>query len=304
MLFIGVILMLLHIICELFLKYHSFPAYEGFLIFIGHVFREGAIIFTVIFFAEHWKTHKEEEYIARILERVNEDMEKVMIRMNEESKEIMNRIETLSGLYNGIVAVYENMGAEVKRDMMDIVKKSQTGDSIATLTTYEMLPAEDRFDMREVVEGLQKGVKFRILWAHPDEAERRRQEGHFVDTLSSTFLASYIKSLQKSCNRDELVNIKIKLYTCLPPFYVFLSKAVAYIGFFPIGQDGRSVPLMKASGLNTIVGNFVMEQFETIWNEAEYFIDLNDVADNNNIEVTFEVIKQKMIKRCAQDRSL
>lgn len=176
----------------------------------------------------------------------------------------------------GIVRVHRNL------DYYQFVDRMAGADEIVILNTW--IPGIDIL-ADALVDALASGTYVSILLLHPDSqiAQLRSQAlhgptpGRFCEDRVRPgvrhcldVLAAVSSMVDDDCRR----NLRVRLYNSLPSISVYGIDDRAFVSFFLHGQLAVKSTQIEVLGQDSVMGQLVFRELETLWNIGEELKDI------------------------------
>jgi hypothetical protein len=122
-------------------------------------------------------------------------------------------------------------------------------------------------------EAVRNGALFEILMLKPESAFARQrgldlgyEEGH-----GQASVQTILRELRRDFASPELkARVQLRFYDCLPSVAVHMAGETAIVSAcFPHYTLGTQVLQLEVKGSNTLYGQFVTQEFEHLWNQAQ-----------------------------------
>jgi transcriptional regulator with XRE-family HTH domain len=124
------------------------------------------------------------------------------------------------------------------------------------------------------LEASKHSVQMKVLLLDPDSLLAIQRSHDVWPTGSASVDQMYVSNRIRS-NIGDLrrwvakgMNLQVRIYTALPPFQLIACGDRSLIGFFAYGARASLGPQIEICGAETLLGRFVMAEFDKLWERA------------------------------------
>jgi transcriptional regulator with XRE-family HTH domain len=144
-----------------------------------------------------------------------------------------------------------------------------------TAMVDSLLALEDLF----LSASLKRGVKMQILLLKPESMMAIQRSRDVWPPNSEEIDEQYVmKKIQSSLGELKRwmangMKLQMRMYEAIPSFQLFACDDRALVGFFTYGSRASLGPQIEIAGRETLLGQFVTEEFGKLWQRADCILD-------------------------------
>ena len=183
----------------------------------------------------------------------------------------------------GLVSIYRRL------DERRFAEAMQDAETIAILNTY--IPELSVYE-RALRQALTNGAQVQILLLHYDSSAAALRSASMAEGADALYEENRIRlgirhnlailaALADALDDGARERLRVALYDSLPSLAIYRIDDHALVSVFLHGQLAVDAPQLAISGHDSLLGDKVFGEFDTLWSIAHEIDDLRSWDDNN-----------------------